>query len=951
MKQARNAARVALGRLWPRKLTNRVFALYADTLVTFLGVGLTLFLSHQVRQQIEETQRASVMLVEVVAQAVQDSVVIGDYDTVRKTLDRAVQGSVFRSSQFIDAKGGRILIQSRTPLRGQPPGWLVHWAERELYDVNRNITVGGRDYGVLRLTFDAHTVAYDLWNLAVLAVGAALGSLLLGLAAIRFLLRRWLGGLERLLRLDKALAAGRVDVSQIDTQGAPTEVTRVVAMFQRTAELMQEREVSRRALDNQKFALDQHAIVSITDLAGNITYANDRFCDITGYTREELLGRNHRIINSGQQPASFFENLWKTISSGQVWHGEICNRKRAGQFYWVSATIVPLLDDRGQPEQYIAIRTDITERVRAERALEELNQDLESKIRRRTEALEEATLAASLANRAKSDFLSNMSHEMRTPMNSILGMSYLALRASPSPKVREYLRSIHDSGKYLLELISNILDFSKIESGKLEVENVDLLLPAIYADVVKLMEEPAREKGLELRVELEERLQQPFKGDPLRIRQILLNYASNAVKFSSKGVVRLIGRAGAEGPDGVEVVLQVADEGIGMTTEQAAQLFQPFHQADASTTRQFGGTGLGLAICRELAKLMGGQVGVDSRAGVGSTFWCRLRLPNGNMPAAKPRDSDFGALDERWGPLLRGVRVLVVDDNAVNQSVARELLEATGAQVTLAGDGQQALDLMQTLEVDCVLMDMQMPVMDGLEATRRLRAQERLRRLPIIAMTANASTQDRRACLAAGMNDFVSKPVEPKRLLDIVARWAGREAAEARPAGPGAPATAAPSGTLPAGQPAAGLSAPTAAPRDAPAPARPSQVADPEVLDPQVLRSLTRGNASAMQPIVKVFETMMDKTVLELQHALAAGDTQRLGQLGHKAKSSAAALGAQGLSRHCHALETAMRAAEPDLTLAAELVQDIQRLSPLVVQALRAQLVAASQAAPPPPGP
>jgi CheY-like chemotaxis protein len=258
------------------------------------------------------------------------------------------------------------------------------------------------------------------------------------------------------------------------------------------------------------------------------------------------------------------------------------------------------------------------------------------------------------------------------------------------------------------------------------------------------------------------------------------------------------------------------------------------------------------------------------------------------------------------------------------------------------------VDLLQTLEVDCVLMDMQMPVMDGLEATRRLRAQERLQRLPIIAMTANASTQDRRACMAAGMNDFVSKPVEPNRLLDIVARWAGREEAEARPAGPGATATAALSGTLPAGQPAAGLSAPTAAPRDAPAPARPSQVADQEVLDPQVLRSLTRGNASAMRPIVKVFETMMDKTVVELQQALAARDTVRLGQLGHKAKSSAAALGAQGLSRHCHALETAMRAAEPDMTLAAELVQEIQRLSPLVVQALKTLQAQAQDTAPRP---
>ena len=921
VKNAGNTVAAALGSLWPRSLTNRVFALYAVTLVTFLCVGLAVFLSHQVRQQIKETKRASVMLVEIVAQAVQDGVVMGDYDTVRKTLDRAVQGSVFRSSQFTDATGGRIRTENRTPPRGQPPGWLVQWAERELYDVNRNITVGGRDYGVLRLTFDAHTVAHDLWNLAVLLVGAGLASLVLGLAAIRFLLRRWLGGLERLLTLDKALTAGRVDVSQIDTHGAPSEVTRVVAMFQRITELMREREVSRRALDNQKFALDQHAIVSITDLAGSITYANDRFCDITGYTREELLGRNHRIINSGRQPASFFENLWKVIGAGQVWHGEICNRNRAGELYWVSATIVPLLDAKGQPEQYIAIRTEITERVRAERALEEANQNLENTVQHRTQALEEATLAASLANRAKSDFLSNMSHEMRTPMNSILGMSYLALRASPSPKVREYLRSIHDSGKYLLELISNILDFSKIESGKLQVENVDLLLPAVYADVVKLMEEPAREKGLELRVELEERLQQPFKGDPLRIRQILLNYASNAVKFSSKGVVRLIGRAGAEGPDGVEVVLQVADEGIGMTPEQAAQLFQPFHQADASTTRQFGGTGLGLAICRELAKLMGGQVGVDSQVGVGSTFWCRLRLPNGHMPAAKPKESDFGALDERWGPLLRDVRVLVVDDNAVNQSVARELLEATGARVTLAGDGQQAVDLLQTLQVDCVLMDMQMPVMDGLEATRQLRAQEKLRRLPIIAMTANASTQDRRACLAAGMNDFISKPVEPKRFLDIVARWAGHETA------------------------AAPVAAPPPAPSAAPALARASQAADQDILDPQVLRSLTRGSAAAMQPIVKVFESMMDKTVVELQQALAARNAQRLGQLGHKAKSSAAALGAQALSQHCHALESAMQSQQPDFTLAAELVQEIERLSPLVAQALRAQMGAASQTA------
>lgn len=944
LRAAWTAAVAALGRLWPKSLTSRVFALYAVTLVTFLGIGLAVFVSHQVRQRVEETQRASKVLVEVVAQAVQDSVVTGDYDKAGKTLDRALQGSVFRAGQFTDTQGGRIRIDNRTPPRGQPPGWLVRWAERELYDVNRSITVGSRDYGVLRLTFDARSVAQDLWSLAALVVGVGLASLLLGLWAIHLLLRRWLGGLERLLALDKALAAGRVDVSRIDTQGAPTEVTRVVDMFQRISELMREREVSRRALDNQKFALDQHAIVSITDLAGNITYANDRFCDITGYSRQELLGRNHRIINSGLQPAGFFENLWQVISSGQVWRGEICNRNRAGHLYWVSATIVPLLDAKGRPEQYIAIRTEITERVRAEHALEEVNQNLEHTVQRRTEALEEATLTASLASHAKSEFLSNMSHEMRTPMNSILGMSYLALRASPPPKIREYLLSIHDSGKYLLELISNILDFSKIESGKLEVEKVDLLLPVIYADVMRLVQESAGEKGLELRVELDERLQQPLKGDPLRIRQILLNYASNAVKFSTKGVIRLTGRAGDEGPEGVEVVLQVSDEGIGMTDGQAAQLFQPFHQADASTTRQFGGTGLGLAICRELAKLMGGRVGVDSKAGVGSTFWCKLRLPAGQMPQAKAPDSDFGPLDLRWGPKLKDLRVLVVDDNAVNQTVARELLQATGAKVELVGDGQQALDLLQSLEVDCVLMDIQMPVMDGLEATRRIRAQQRLKGLPIIAMTANASAQDRRACLAAGMNDFVSKPVEPKRFLDIVARWAGQGAAATSPSAPvsqalpetvpGALSGARP-GAVPGARPGL-VPGPAAAPTDA-APTAPESL-----LDTHVLQALTRGKASAMTPIVQAFESMMDNTLAELRQALTAGDATRLGQLGHKAKSSAASLGAHGLAGRCLALETAMRAASPDLGAAATMVQEIQQLSPRVVQALRDALARAS---------
>ena len=913
----------ALEALWPRSLTNRVFALYGTVLISVCVGGLSVFLSHQVHQQIDEAQRASVMLVEVVAQAVQDSVVIGDYDTVDKTLNKAVQGPLFRTGEFVDVRGGRVLADTSTNATGEPPEPLLNWTQRKLRDVTRDITVGGRTYGQLGLSFDTQSVAYDLWRLAVSVMGGGLASLLLGLAAIRLLLRRWLGSLERLLAQHGALASGALDVAGIDTRNAPTEVAQVVDLFRRTSALIRERELGRRALDNQKFALDQHAIVSITDLTGHIIYANDRFCEITGYDRSELIGRDHSLLGPGLQQDSFFAALWQTVGEGRVWRGEICNRNRRGELYWLSATVVPMLGEHGQAEEYISICTDISERVRAERALEELNQDLENQIRRRTEALEEATQLASAASRAKSDFLSNISHEMRTPMNSILGISYLALRAEPSPKVRDYLRSIHDSGKYLLALISDILDFSKIESGKFEVEQVDFLMPPLLNEAVALLNEAAREKGLDLQVQFDERLNVPLRGDPLRIRQILVNYLTNAVKFSSQGQIRLVARAERLEAAAVQVMFEVIDEGIGITAEQVRQLFQPFHQADASTTRRFGGTGLGLAICRELAHLMGGQVGVQSEAGVGSSFWFTLRLPYGEpldqtanesgnerrraLSALSSPAPKFEGEPTTVAPRLQGVRVLVVDDNLVNQTVARELLIAEGARVTLADDGQQALARLDEAPQDCVLMDVQMPVMDGLEATRRLRTEPRLQHLPVIAMTANASKQDRATCLAAGMNEFLSKPVEPERLIATVSRWAQPQAD-------------------------ASLTVTSSEPQGS------ARTAADTALDLQVLRILTRGNAGALLPIIEAFSTMMQDLVPALQQALAAGDAVRLGQLGHKAKSSSAALGALRLAQACQALEQSMRAPTPDLAFAAAQVRQIEALVPQVTQGMREEL-------------
>ena len=441
-----------------------------------------------------------------------------------------------------------------------------------------------------------------------------------------------------------------------------------------------------------------------------------------------------------------------------------------GRFLCLEVHKAPFVDADGQVIGTVGCARDITGRKQVERELASHRENLEDLVRDRTRALSAAKEVAEAANRAKSAFLANMSHEIRTPLNAITGMAYLMRREGVSDKQRERLEKIDGASRHLLDMIHDVLSLSQIEAGRLQLELKPVDPSVICAEATGVLAEEARRKGLELRCECAV-FPGGLRGDPTRLRQALLNYLGNAVKFTEQGTVTLRCRAEDSDELGVVVRFDVIDTGAGLAPEVAASLFQPFQQGDSSITRVHGGSGLGLVITRRLARLMGGDAGCESTPGQGSRFWFSVRLAAGGGEAQAAAGKASGSAAALLRRHFAGCSVLLVEDNWVNREVVVEVLAASLMAVDVAEDGAEALARLRERRYDLVLMDVQMPTMDGLEATRQLRRIPGLEALPVIALTGNAFAEDRQACLEAGMSDYLAKPVCPELLFEKLLFW------------------------------------------------------------------------------------------------------------------------------------------------------------------------------------
>ena len=855
-----------------------------------------------------------------------------------------------------------------------------------------------------------------------------------------------------------------------------------VAVKRRTADLRESEERFRRLFEDTR-----QPIMLVED--GRFVAANAASLAMLRMSSpEQFIGRTPPEISPLRQPDGRLSSekvvdvIAKAFEQGS-YDFEWEHVRADGEHFIAHVLVTPIR--LGGKDLLHVVWSDITAQKQAEQQLDEYRRELERRVEERTNELAKARALAEEAANAKAEFLANMSHEIRTPMNSIIGMTHLALKASPTPTIRDYLSKIQRSSQHLLNVINEILDFSKIESGHMAFEHIEFSLERVLEDVASLTSDRVAEKGLELIVRIDDAVPRYLIGDPLRIKQVLINFANNAVKFTDKGEISIAVRSEALGEEEVELHFEVRDTGIGIEPQQIAHLFQSFHQADTSTTRKYGGTGLGLAIAKHLAELMGGTVGVESIPGSGSTFWFTVRVGRGmskprllparadlqgrrmlvvddndqarevlremltsmafsvvtvgsgtaalselaranavgepyevvfldwqmprmdgietakaisQLPLAKrpvlilvtaygreevtrlaeqvdiesvllkpvtpsmlfdalvrvfggngeetPSTPDEAIETSTEGSLLAGVRALLVEDNELNQEVAIAFLRDAGMSVDLAGDGYVAVEKVRQHPYDIVLMDMQMPVMDGLAATREIRKRFPADQLPIVAMTANAMAADRERCLQAGMNDHIAKPIDPRELTRTLLRWVRRAAPSAVEA-----AVPPPGETLPASIPSTASA--TSTDKEGPEraegsdqPAKPlAKLAGINGLDVSVGLRQALGREALYVNLLRKFVAGQADAPARIAAAMALTDWTTAARIAHTLKSVSAQIGAGEVRALAERLEHALRDRESTETISKLRVELSATLSP-VITAIAAGLPSAESAAP-----
>lgn len=494
-------------------------------------------------------------------------------------------------------------------------------------------------------------------------------------------------------------------------------------------------------LENLKDALDSAAIIAKTDVNGKITYVNDKFCEISQYSLEELIGKTHRIINSSYHPREFWSKMWEEIQQGKIWKADVRNRAKGGSYYWMQTTIVPILNVLGEIEEFIAIRTDIT-------AQKQLEQEL---LAAKNKADENAKI--------KENFLAQMSHEIRTPMNGVLGFTELLLEKELSSEQRNFTEGIYDSAKNLLRIVNDILDVSKIESGSYSIHPAEFNLRKKIEQVFAVFQPQLLKKDISLSYKLDAEIQNEIIGDAERLGQVLINLIGNALKFTEKGKIKLKVKI-----KNASLLFEIIDTGRGIPKEKQETIFESFTQVEDYQTRKYSGTGLGLFISKKIVELMGGYIGLDSEPGKGSIFY--FVIPYQKKEEFK---GDRQLASSSTVVLDKEKSILVVEDHPLNQKLVRFQLQLIGLKADFANNGLEALERIKKSNYQLILMDIQMPIMNGIEATEKIRAAGFQQ--PIIAMTAHAFEQEKANCLTSGMNAFLTKPFKKTELRLILEKY------------------------------------------------------------------------------------------------------------------------------------------------------------------------------------